>query len=81
MSAAKMVADSTQSDIPEKSTRKRKKIVEKKKEKKKKMTTKKVRIWTSGGGAGGGLGFVSLSANFLSLWDKVNGDYTPARLW
>ena len=42
MSAAKMVADSTQSDIPEKSTRKRKKIVEKKKEKKKKLTGKKV---------------------------------------
>ena len=37
-----MVADSTQSDIPEKSTRKRKKVVEKKKVKKKKVTGKKV---------------------------------------
>lgn len=37
-----MVADSTQSDLPEKSTRKRKKIVEKKREKKKKISGKKV---------------------------------------
>ena len=43
MSAAKMVADSTQSDPPEKSARKRKKVVEKKKEKRKKLTNKKVR--------------------------------------
>jgi hypothetical protein len=48
MSAAKMVADSTQADVPEmSSTKKRKKMVQKKKVKKKKESTKKVSVLTT----------------------------------